>query len=112
MWTYVGSRYVLAVTTMMAGVHAQNSDKSSCGSLFVAFGYSGGNDIYCYPFIDTDMGRYTAWYNGSTTIILTGNPDECPDETLGPVSNVLGIGGMTVPNNATLDRTTYDDNPF
>lgn len=58
------------------------------------------------------MGRYTAWYNGSTTITLTGNIDECPDETLGPVSNALGIGGMTVPNNATLDRTTYDNNPF
>lgn len=58
------------------------------------------------------MTRYLAWYNGSTTITLTGNSDECPDETQGPMSNALGIGGMTVPGNETLDRTTYDKNPF
>lgn len=58
------------------------------------------------------MTRYNAWYNGSTTITLTGNPNECPDETLGPISNALGIGGMKVPGNDTLDRTTYDNNPF
>lgn len=58
------------------------------------------------------MTRYNTWYNGSTTITLTGNPDECPDETIGPLSNSLGIGGMTVPDNSTLDRTTYDTNPF
>lgn len=58
------------------------------------------------------MGRYNAWYNGSTTLTLTGNPAECPDVTLGPLSNALAIGGMTVPGNASLDRSVYDKNPF
>ena len=58
------------------------------------------------------MSRYNAWYNGSTTITLTGNPNECPSETLGPISNALGIGGMNVPGNSSLDRSIYDKNPF
>lgn len=58
------------------------------------------------------MTRYNAWYNGSTTLTLTGNPDECPDVTEGPLSNSLGIGGMSVPGNSSLNRTQYDTNPF
>lgn len=58
------------------------------------------------------MTRYNAWYNGSTTVTLTGNPDECPDVTEGPLSNSIGIGAMTVPGNSTLNRTQYDTNPF
>lgn len=79
---------------------------------FVAFGYAGANDFNCKPYVNTDMMYYLAWYNGTTTLTLTGNPNTCPDVTFEPLKNTFGIGGMSIPGNSSLDRTTYDKNPF
>lgn len=57
--------------------------------------------------------KYLAWYNGTTTITLTGGPaSECPPKTWQPLNNSFLIGGMTVPGNASLDRRTYDNNTY
>lgn len=81
-------------------------------AFFVAFGYAGANNYNCDPYVNEDMQYDLAWYNGTTTLTLTGNPNECPDVTFGPLKNDFGIGGMTLPGNSSLDRTTFDTNPF
>lgn len=59
------------------------------------------------------MYRYLAWYNGTTTVTVTGGPaSECPDKTWEPLKNSFLIGGMTVPGNKSLDRRTYDNNTY
>lgn len=58
------------------------------------------------------MQPYLAWYNGTSSITLSGDPANCPDVTFKTIQNPLAIGGMTVPGNDSLSRTSYDKNPF
>ena len=82
-----------------------------CAGSFVAFGYGGANLWNCVPWIDAAMQPYLAWYNGSTTI-THGDGDCTNNTTFLPVKNAFAVGGVTVPNNSSLDRTSYDKNPY
>ncbi|KAJ9610627.1 hypothetical protein H2200_005404 [Cladophialophora chaetospira] len=98
---------LLALTSFISTTIAQEG----CGSSFVAFGYGGANLWNCDPWIDAAMQPYLAWYNGSTTITHGGG--DCTDSTVfQSVKNAFAIGGMTVPGNSSLDRTSYDKNPY
>lgn len=82
----------------------------------IVFTGSGASRNNCNPgsFIDKAMRPYLASFNGTTKLTLVGGPASahCPPTTFAPLSNIFSIGGMTVPGNATLDRTKYDNNTF
>ncbi|KAK5049435.1 hypothetical protein LTR84_004364 [Exophiala bonariae] len=96
----------------MAPLIALSTQVRAQDSFFVAFGYAGANSYNCKPSVSEVMKYDLAWYNGTTTLTLTGNPSECPDVTFEPLKNDFGIGGVTVPGNASLDRSKYDTNPY
>lgn len=77
----------------------------------MAFGYGGANYWNCDPWIDASMQPYLAWYNGTTSITHGGG--NCNDPTVfKTMKNAFAIGGQTVPGNSSLDRSSYDKNPY
>ncbi|OCT49116.1 hypothetical protein CLCR_05079 [Cladophialophora carrionii] len=96
----------LMLATMVLG--------QDCGRRVVFTDRGASSNYYnCSGYVDGDMWKYLAWYNGTTTVTLTGGPmSECPDTTWQPLQNSFLIGGMTVPGNASLDRRAYDNNTF
>ncbi|KIY03407.1 uncharacterized protein Z520_00098 [Fonsecaea multimorphosa CBS 102226] len=107
--TFSIKHVLLAGITLSTAVLGQD-----CGR-FAVFTDRGASSNYynCDAFIDDAMMPYLAWFNGTTTLTLTGGPaSECPDKTWQKLNNSLLIGGMTVPGNKTLDRTKYDNNTF
>lgn len=77
----------------------------------MAFGYQGQNFWNCDPWIDSAMQPYLAWYNGTTSITHGGG--DCNDTTVfKTLKNAFAIGGQTVPGNSSLDRSSYDKNPY